>query len=204
MTIEEEKNKTQKNSEVIEKQSEGVKKMSTIRNIFSGFTVMIIVNILSIFLTIFFVVNLNSKSLELKKIKNELVNADKISSTDLVESELKLNSVKSDELLALFPDDTGLIAFISQIDKAKVRGVITDFYFANQDAVKDRTGNYGIPFVLSMRGSWDDIDFELQELQKLKYFIRTITFKTKLISDNELKLDFGGFIYVNQSLGKTK
>lgn len=174
------------------------------KNIFSNIIFIVTVNLLLVGLTIFFVYSLNAKAVELKQIRNEIINADKISSAQIVSSELQSNQKFSDALLALFPDESGLVSFISQIEKEREKGIITDFYFANPDAVKDRTGSFSVPFVLTMTGTWEQIDVELQFLQKLPFIIRTITFKSVTLPDNTVEVDYGGLIYVDDKLGKTK
>lgn len=171
---------------------------------FLGGPFLILLNVLAIGATIFFIISLSNKANELKRIKNEILDADKISSADIVDLELKSNLLKSNALLSLFPDESGLVRFISEIEQGKARGVITDFYFANQDAVRDKTGNFGVPFVLQIEGTWEQIDQELQDLQKRDFIIRTITFAVDARDSSKIRMDYGGFIYVDDRLGKTK
>ena len=53
-------------------------------------------------------------------------------------------------------------------------GAISKVSFASQKAVTDKTGNYGVPIVIELMGSWDAIDSDLQKIDKLPYLFRPV------------------------------
>jgi hypothetical protein len=106
--------------------------------------------------------------------------------------------------MSLFPDEAGLVNFVKEIERLKVEGVVRDFSFANENAVRDKTGVLGIPFILRLEGTWDQLNSDFMQLQKFPYLIRAVTVDVRIKDINTGIIDFmyGGFIYVDKSLEK--
>lgn len=160
-------------------------------------------NLVGIVFAVLAVGNLPDKAAEFKKLRNMSISAEARSKVEIADLEIKSNIEKSDRLIALFPDETGLVNFVKEIEKLKLEGIVKTFSFANQEAVRDKTTILGIPFVIELEGTWDQIDASLQSLQRLEFLYRAITVQIEpKEEENLINFKYGGFIYVDESLGK--
>jgi hypothetical protein len=110
-----------------------------------------------------------------------------------------------DKLSALFLDDTGVVSFVNTVEKLKgEQSSIVKVTFTSQQEVKDRTGNYGIPVVIEMSGSWDQIGNDMEKLQVLPFLYRPVTFESKPNYSNPLIFDvkYGILLYVQHETPK--
>ena len=111
-----------------------------------------VINLVFIVGLIFILGKLPGRAEELKSVRNtEFKNTVK-SEIEIAGLGIESTRVKSEELMARFPNEKGLITFAREIDKLKSEGYITKFAFASEEAVRDRTGYWGIPFVIEFRG----------------------------------------------------
>ncbi|MGD8744462.1 MAG: hypothetical protein PVJ52_02620 [Candidatus Woesebacteria bacterium] len=177
------------------------KKGSVFRNIY----IVLGLNLLLVGLLVFVLTKLPEKASELKRLKNLAISSDARSKVEIADLEIQSNIDKSDRLISLFPDEEGLVNFVQEVEKLKNEGAVKDFYFANEDAVKDKTRLFGIPFVIVFEGSWGEINRDLLAIERLNYLIRTVTVQLEVKESEEgstIEFDYGGFIYVNEQLGK--
>ncbi len=171
-----------------------------------GIVVLNTINLLVLSVTAILLVNLPKKADEVKEQRNSLVSS--ITSSDIqnVRKEIELYKDKTSRLKSFFPDDSGLIDFVKEVEEIKEGGVLTGFSFANKEVVKDATGYYGIPIVLQFTGSWPDISRDVEQFEKLPYLVRPIKVEstTSLDGDgkNVVNFKYGFFLYVNESFGK--
>jgi hypothetical protein len=170
----------------------------------SSILVVTVINILVTLSLVFILSNLNTKAKELKKARSVSIGAEQKSKVEIADLEIQSTIEKSSYLFSLFPDESGLVNFIKEIEKLKTEGVVTEFSFASEDAVRDKTKVLGIPFVLRMEGSWEQINKDLKSLQEMPFLQRAITISTEVRGEEEKVIDFryGGFIYVDESLKK--
>jgi hypothetical protein len=113
--------------------------------------------------------------------------------------------VDIDKLSSLFLDDTGVVSFVNAVEKLKgEKSAIQKVTFTSQKAVKDRTGNYGLPVVIEMTGTWDQIGTDLEKLQVLPFLYRPVTFESKPNLSNPANFDvkYGILLYVNYDASK--
>lgn len=197
---EEVKNTLDKKPETSPKPVKEVKKKAFI----TGHLLVGFINLVLIIVTFLILSNLSTKAADLKKIKNEELDALaslKVQPSDL---EIKSNTEKIDKLNKLFPNESGLVNFVKEIEKLKTGGIIKGISFVSQEPVRDKTKYLGIPFVIEAEGSWEQIDASLGEIQKLPFLIRAVTVEVNVIDANLVNFKYGGFIYVDESLAKNR
>jgi len=155
-------------------------------------------------LTVIILSSLDSKAQELKKLRNEALDAQASSRVEKEDLDIKSIQENVEKINSLFPNETGLVNFVREIEKMKEGGVVKGISFVSQDAVRDKNKYLGIPFVIDMEGSWESIDLALQGIEKLPYLVRTITVEARVSEGGGVNFKYGGFIYVDESLAKNR
>ena len=163
-----------------------------------------IINLIFMVALGYFLANLPKKAESLKTIRNQKLQADSDDGTELGDIEIGSVQTQVGMLEVLFPNESGLINFVREIENIKLGGVVKEFSFSSINAVTDKTGNYGIPFTIVMEGTWEQIAEELFKLQEINFLFRPVKLKTKLVPEQEnvIELEYGGFLYVHESLGE--
>ena len=127
------------------------------------------------------------------------------SEVEIAEFEIEESRLKAEGLKKYFPDQTGLANFAGDMDALRQEGLISSFSFASEDAVRDQTGYYGVPIVIRFLGTWDIISQGLLRIGKLPYLIRAVSIDSAATGeDNLIDFRFGAFLYVDESLAKTR
>ncbi len=161
------------------------------------------INLVGIITLMIILGKLPAKAAELKGLKNSILTVEQSSEVNFADLELKSNKELAEKLLVLYPDEVGLINFVQEIEKLKKQGIVTNFSFANQTPVRDRTKYLGIPIAIEIKGNWHQISDVLVDLQELAYLFRPVSMSTQPDSENGLiKVRYGGFLYVDESLEK--
>ncbi len=173
-----------------------------------------IINIILISATLFIVfVSLPAKSLEYNKLKFDILKND--AGVTAQKNELEPHTDRAEDLAGLFLDESGVVDFVKAVeDIKKEEPVIVKLTIPNQKAVKDKTGMYGIPVAIEMRGTWQEIDRALQKINTLPYLFRaakfdvapprtvTSTGETIVVNPNVLDVTYGGLLYAKEELAK--
>lgn len=162
-----------------------------------------VINLVSIILLIILLVRLPQKADRLKELRNEDIRNQASLSFDL--ADISDSSAKADELEELFIDESGVVEFVNDVEGLRSEeSSITEVRFTSQEAVKDKTGNYGIPIIIELRGSWQQIGQDLQEIQKLPYLFRAVKIEVEPLEDEGSLIQFryGGLLYVDDKLGE--
>jgi Tfp pilus assembly protein PilO len=165
---------------------------------------LILVNFIMLTLSIFMLASLPKKAAELNKVRSDEEKVIESKKVDITGLEYKPTKDSVDKLLGYYPEELGLINFIETAEAIKGKGSIKNFYLVGENAVKDKTGAYGIPFIVEFEGSWETIGQSLQELQKLPYLIRAIDVKVETVDEKTISFKYGGFLYVSDKLAKTR
>ena len=162
--------------------------------------------LINIFAAMFLLITLQklpSRAKELNNLKQSLFIAKQSVDVDIADFELKANQEKVDKLLALFPDDVGLVDFVQEIEKLKNAGALTNFTFANQIPVRDKTSYLGIPVAIELLGSWEAVGNDMKSLQELPFLLRPIsTDLRRMNEEGNIMVKYGGFLYVDESMEK--
>lgn len=159
------------------------------------------INFVGIIILVILLRKLPTKALELKGLKNSIITAEQSAEVNFADLELKSNKELAEKLLVMYPDEVGLVNFIQEIEKLKKRGIVTNFSFANQTPVRDKTRYLGIPIAIEIKGNWKEISGALVDLQKLPYLFRPVSMSTQPDSEEGLiNVRYGGFLYVDESL----
>jgi len=198
-------NKDETSQEVIEEvfdESQALRKGSFLSNLLVRAAILGLINLLFIGATVYLTRLLPAKAGEVMRLRSEQL-AIGAKNAELIKSDIDENKNKSDKLIALFPDDSGLVSFANDLDKIKKEGKVAGFSFANNEAIKDKTGYLGIPVLIEFQGTWSEIDIDLQKIQAIPYLLRPIEIDVSP-SETEGLIDFkfGGFLYVNESFRK--
>lgn len=159
---------------------------------------LVVVNLLSIIFLFIILSQLSGKAEELQKLRVD-------STKDDGAVTFEYNQVVSykpdlDKLSTLFLDDTGVVSFVSEVETLKGSdSSIQKVTFISQKPVKDRTGNFGIPAVIEMSGSWSQISSDLEKIQALPFLYRAATFDAKpdVLKPEIIIARYGVLLYVS-------
>jgi hypothetical protein len=145
------------------------------------------------------------RSKELKDLR--IQNVIKNSNINLEYGDVEANKPRASLIEEFFLDESGVVNFIGDVENQEVEGGATiKVTFASQSAVKDRTGNFGVPVVIELTGSWESIDVSLQKIDSLRYLFRPASVEISYSDQDPLVVIFkyGVFLYVRESLGQTR
>jgi len=163
------------------------------------------VNLISLILLVIILFKLPLLADELKKLRVEFYLNQ--SNVTYEFADVEESKAKKEELESLFVDESGVIAFVNDIEKLKGENLpIQKVEFANQKVIKDRTGNFGVPIVIELVGNWDAISQTLQRIDKLPYLTRAANVDIVRSEEEEgvIVFKYGVFLYVNPSLGESR
>ncbi len=162
-----------------------------------------VVNIIFLVVTVVLLGMLPQRGAEFKKLRTVFIQASEKSEVEIAKLEIDASSEINDSLAALFPDEAGLVEFAKEIDKLKEEGLVTSFSFASEKAVRDQTGQFGVPIVIIIEGSWSQVGDAMQKLQGLPFMLRAVSIDAERVSESNLiSFRYGGFLYVDESLAK--
>jgi hypothetical protein len=171
------------------------------------------VNLITVVALFFLLVKLPEKAETLNKLTIENIRNE--SSVSFEFSDVEASKEKADKLTELFIDESGVVDFVAEVEDIKAEsGSIQKLTFTGEGATKDKTGNYGIPVIIEMRGTWEEIGKDLEKIQTLNYLFRAVKIEARnvlledeetkeLIDTNVVELEYGGFLYVSDKLGKS-
>ncbi len=165
--------------------------------------VLAVINIIFLIATIILLGMLSERGAEFKKLRTVYIQASEKSEVEIAKLEIDASRKVNDSLSALFPDEAGLVEFAREIDKLKEENLVTSFSFASETAVRDQTGQFGVPIVIIIEGNWTQIADAMQKLQQLPFILRAVSINAERILENNLiTFRYGGFLYVDESLAK--
>jgi len=148
---------------------------------------------------------LPNKAAELSQLRSTYTIAAAKREVEIAEFEIEESRLKAEGLKKYFPDQSGLANFAAELDALRGEGLISSFSFASEDAIRDQTGYYGVPIVIRFLGNWELISQGLSRIGKLPYLIRAVNIESALTGeDNLIDFRYGGFLYVDESLAKTR
>lgn len=163
------------------------------------------VNIFCVIVIALVLTSLPKGALELQNARLDKINNESQSNMDLIKNEVTNFEEELAQLKSYFPDDLGIVTLANKIDSLKLQGVITEFSFASDTIVKDKTGYGGIPIKIEMKGTKDQLNGAFSELDKIGVSMRPIIFdiqKTDEISAYSMSL--GYFLYVYEDITKIR
>jgi hypothetical protein len=162
-----------------------------------------IINLLLFIALVFILKDLPEKATELRNLKTDELKSEIVVFPE--SSKVDIYKPKADELSDLFLDEPGVVGFVDEVEKLKSEdGPFQRVVFASQKAVKDKTGSYGIPVVIELRGTWDALDQVMEQIDELPFLFRPAKILVEPLSGEEGLIDikYGGFLYVDDRLGK--
>ena len=165
---------------------------------------LLIIDFLMLIISVFFIISLPKKAADLNKARSDEQKVKESKNIDVTGLEYKPTKDSVDKLNSYYPEEAGVIDFIEAVEGLKENGYVKNFSLVGADAVKDKTGAFGIPFIIEFEGNWEKVNLSLQELQKLPYLMRAINVEAKVVDENVINFKYGGFLYVSDSLAKTR
>ena len=167
-------------------------------------TILAIINLVAVAAIVFLLDRLQLKAQEVKQLRSIQLSATHGEPFSALKANVEEAEAKTGELVKYFPDSQGLIAFVGEIDKLKAEGVVTGFSFANEEPIKDKTGSFGLPVLIELKGNWSTVDSALGRIMSLPYLLRAIRIDVSPALDEPGLIDFkfGGFLYVDKNFSK--
>lgn len=166
-------------------------------------------NLIAVAILFIAISDMSSKAQEVKRLKS--LNLRQINSEiKIIESNIKNYEKQNAYLKKLFPDDTGFIQFIKEIDSLKKEGSVAQFSFASNDIVIDQTKNIGLPINIEFQGSKEKVNQALQKVLTLPYLFRPITTEIRITTETKeedkqsevVVIKLGGFLYVAETINQ--
>jgi len=166
--------------------------------------VLALINLIAVAAIVFLLDRLELKAQEVKRLRSIQLSATRGEPFSALRTDVEAAETKTGELVKYFPDSQGLIAFVGEIDKLKAEGVVTGFSFANEESIKDKTGSFGLPVLIELRGSWAAVDSALGRIMSLPYLLRAIRVEVSPSLEDPALIDFkfGGFLYVDKNFSQ--
>lgn len=180
-------------------------KKENFKNFSTKDVILAVVNVVSLVLLFILLAKLPTQAREMNTLRNESSAYDKNIGINL--PDISSSQEKADRLTALFLDESGVVDFVSEVEKIKAEsGRITKITFASQVASKDRTGNLGVPVIIELEGPFAEVKGDLLKLESLPFLFRPASIEIEpLETDPALTtVKYGGFLYVNDKLGQTR
>ena len=163
-----------------------------------------VINFVAIILSIFLLLNFPKAGEEIKKLRYENTLAEEEIPLEIVDVETAKGN--ANKLKDLFIDESGVVNFVREVEDLKKDGVVTNLSIVAPNVLKDRTGNFGVPVSIELKGSWGEIDENLRKIQALKYLFRVANIKIEPLEEEgdvgKIIFKYGVFLYVNEKLGK--
>jgi len=166
--------------------------------------ILAVINLIAVAAIILLVDRLELKAQEVKRLRSIQLSASHGEPFSALKTDVEAAEAKTDELVKYFPDSQGLIVFVGEIDKLKAEGVVTGFSFANEEPIKDKTGSFGLPVLIELKGSWSTVDNALVRIMSLPYILRAIRIDVSPALNEPGLIDFklGGFLYVDKNFSQ--
>lgn len=173
-----------------------IKKTKKKAGLFLSVAILGLVDLLCLFVFAFLLANLPAKAQQASILKTQNYHLAALGNLSDIEIQLNLAQQKTDQLKALYPDENQLLKFVNQIDRFKERRIVTHFSFASNNKEKDKLGYLEVPIVIEFRGSWPQISQALEQIEQLPFLLRAIDVSAEQLSGQEMKLRYGGVLYV--------
>ena len=159
-----------------------------------------VINVLTFILLIVILTRMVGKAEELRSIRNENL---KLSENYNYNQEQVDNSLdQAEQLRELFISESGVIDFVSDVENLS-SSAIRKVSFSSPDPVQDRSGSYGRPIVITLRGSWREIDQAIDDIHELPYLFRPIKIEIEEPETGDeqdsvqgvFEVSYGGLLY---------
>lgn len=164
-----------------------------------------VVNLITLVLLIIILLRFPDKANELRQLRIEdLRNKSNITREF---TEIENNKMKAEVLENLFINEAGVVEFVGDVESIRTEGgSYKGISFANQKALEDKSGNFGLPIIIELAGSWAAIDADLQKIDQLPYLFRPVRIDIEPSETEEdvIVFKYGIFLYVNDELGQSR
>lgn len=166
-----------------------------------------LINILTLILLIVIITEIDDKAVELKQIKNENIRLSE--NYDYNSDQVNEDVQQAERLDKLFITDSGVIDFVSDVENLNESGAIRRVSFSSPDPVKDKSGSFGRPIIIQLRGNWNQIDQAMKNIHDLPYLFRPVRIEIERLSPEEggpgdaIEVGYGGLLYIKDPENET-
>lgn len=155
-------------------------------------------------LGLFYVLNrITAAGENISAIKKEAVSESDLANFAFLETELAHYKDQISDLTSLFADDSKVILFLQEINRLKREGVVESYSIVSDSPIKDKSGNFGFPTAITFRGSEEQVDAALRNIQSLGFLLRGVQAEVSREVDEAggevVVLEYGGFLYVENN-----
>lgn len=187
------KNVLQDEGDEFQEQGSGKRFPLTSKDIILG-----VVDIVSVILLAIILLKFPTIASELKNLRADALRASSNISYEVFD--IDSYKVMKDKLKSLFLDEAGIVKFVGEVEK------ITKVSFTSQKAVKDKSGNFGLPVVFEFEGSWEEANKVMQDLDKLPFLFRVVKVEARRSTDDPkvIQFKYGVMLYVKDELGENR
>lgn len=174
------------------------------KNIWLKDIVLAVINVCFIVGLIYLLNKLPVRSSQVRSLRGEAQLTNSASEdTNILKFDLDQTTDDFEKLKNLYPNEDRLLTFVDEIEKLQENGTVVGFTFASKDPVIDKTKELGLPIIIEMSGSWENIANDIQTIQSLPFMFRPVTFDAEEDrEENVVQLKYGGFLYVDESFKK--
>jgi hypothetical protein len=159
------------------------------------------INIFAIIFLTLLITKLPAKAKELQQVRSDSV-------WDYSNIEFELSRIEKDyqraqELEKVFLDESGVVDYFKEVEDLRGESTsISRLTITSQKAIQDKTGNYVIPLIIDLSGSWEQIEKDMQSIQNLPYIFRPVKIDIEEEADSVVRLKYGGVLYTNEKSQK--
>lgn len=165
-------------------------------------TILAVVNLVTTVIMIFLLMKLPKLAAETKRLRNESAQGKENISLSI--GDIKEESARVEKLKTRFLNESGVVDFVKEVEELKKGGTVTKLSFPSPKAVKDKTGNFGIPVIIDLKGGWENLGVDFVKLQNLAFLFRAVNIEIAppLEEEGLEEVKYGGFLYVEDKLGQ--
>ncbi len=168
----------------------------------SHMAILAVVNVLFLIGIFALTQQLDKSGQELKKLRTEKLVQESHATDEVAEQELATAREQYRVIAEAFPDEDQLLEFVTSLDDLKRQGLIRVFSFASDTPLKDKNGIYGLPILIELAGSGEQISEGLRSLEALPFILNSVKVEVATSEDGSKTLRYGGFLYVDQEFSK--
>lgn len=140
---------------------------------------------------------------QIHELKVEKLKAEQKSLSSITTEELEKYKPDVEKLAKYYPDDETFLELVGKLDELKRQGLFTNYSFAADEAIKDKTGNLGLPVLFDIKGDRVLIENSLKSIYELPFLIKPIRLEiTRSEVDGSFSVRYGSFLYVENEFGK--
>ena len=158
----------------------------------------IVVNILNLLVVLAIMLLLRQLPMVALNVKRtnsqEQISSHSVDST-ILKAEMDKSKVKTDTVLSMLGGDKTVISFITRMDELKKEGFLISYEFPITNEILDKTGLHGLPVLMVIQGTKQNISETLVKISEIKVLLRPVTLSITTDETGLLTAKYGVFMY---------